>query len=161
MIRRMRAADLDAVGVLAGKLVRLHHAYDPQRFLRPVDPERGYARWFSTQLEDREVILLVATSPGEPAPLGYVYARMEPRSYNDLLDACARLHDVYVDERARRRGVGEALVRETFRIAAELGAPRVVLHTASQNEDAQRLFQRAGFRTTMLEMTSEISPSRT
>ena len=116
---------------------------------------------FSTQLEDREVILLVATSPGEPAPLGYVYARMEPRSYNDLLDACARLHDVYVDERARRRGVGEALVRETFRIAAELGAPRVVLHTASQNEDAQRLFQRAGFRTTMLEMTAEISPSRT
>ena len=37
------------------------------------------------------------------------------------------------------------------------GAPRVVLSTAERNEAAQRLFARAGFRRTMLEMTRELS----
>jgi len=163
----MTLADLPAVGVLAGRLVRAHHDYDPQRFMKPVDPERGYARWFATQLEENDTILLVAED--DEGIVGYVYARMEPRSYNDLLDACTKLHDIYVDERVRRRGVGEALLRETFRRAKEKGAPRVVLLTASQNEGAHRLFRRVGFRTTMLEMTCEldgagdatVNPSRT
>lgn len=150
----MTEADLSAVGILAGRLVRLHYAYDEKRFLQPVDPERGYARWFKSQLPRDEVILLVAEDAGEI--VGYAYARMEPRSYDELLEACTKLHDILVDERARGRGIGEALLRETFARAKAKGAPRVVLLTASQNEPAQRLFRRVGFRTTMLEMTREL-----
>jgi ribosomal protein S18 acetylase RimI-like enzyme len=150
----MTSADLPAVGILAGRLVRAHHDYDPLRFMKPVDPERGYARWFATQLDLVDTILLVAADDG--GIVGYVYARMEPRSYNELLDACTKLHDIYVDERVRGRGVGESLLRETFRRAKAKGAPRVVLLTASQNASAHRLFARVGFRTTMLEMTREI-----
>lgn len=150
----MAQADLSAVGILAGQLVRAHHAWDPARFMKPVDPERGYVRWFGKQLESEDAILLVAVD--EAGVAGYAYAEMEPRNYNDLLDACAKLHDILVDERARRRGVGEALLREVFRIAAEKGAPRVLLLTAAQNAAAHRLFQRVGFRTTMLEMTREL-----
>ena len=51
----MATADLAAVGVLAGKLVRMHHDWDRLRFLTPVDPEKGYQRWFGTQLEKAEV----------------------------------------------------------------------------------------------------------
>ena len=36
------------------------------------------------------------------------------------------------------------------------GAPRVVLWTAEQNDAAQRLFDRLGFRRTMIEMTREL-----
>jgi ribosomal protein S18 acetylase RimI-like enzyme len=36
-----------------------------------------------------------------------------------------------------------------------MGAPRVLLHTAVQNEQAQALFSKLGFRSTMLEMTRE------
>jgi ribosomal protein S18 acetylase RimI-like enzyme len=36
------------------------------------------------------------------------------------------------------------------------GAPRVVLWTAAENEPAQHLFQRLGFRSTMIEMTREM-----
>lgn len=156
----MTTSDLAAVGVLAGKLVRAHYDYDPARFMKPVDPERGYARWFGQRLASDEAVLLVAADREGIA--AYAYAEMEERSYNELLDACAKLHDIYVDERVRRRGVGEKLLREVFRIATEKGAPRVVLMTASQNEAAQRLFARVGFRTTMLEMTREleVSPTR-
>jgi ribosomal protein S18 acetylase RimI-like enzyme len=36
-----------------------------------------------------------------------------------------------------------------------LGAPRVLLHTASQNREGQALFAKLGFRSTMIEMTRE------
>lgn len=151
----MRKSDLEAVGILAGRLVRMHYAFDPARFMKPVDPERGYARWFATQLDAEDAIFLVAENDG--SVVGYVYARLEGRNYNELLEPCCKLHDIYVDELARRQGVGEALLLETFRRATEKGAPRVILHTAAQNEAAHRLFQRFGFRTTMLEMTRELS----
>jgi ribosomal protein S18 acetylase RimI-like enzyme len=149
----MTVQDLDEVGVLAGRLMRMHYAYDPDRFLQPIDPERGYVRWLRTQLDRDDVLLLVAC---QDRVVGYVYARMEPKSYDELRGACAKLHDIYVDEDVRRQGVGEALLDAVFRLTAERGAPRVVLLTAAQNEAAQRLFKRAGFRTTMLEMTREL-----
>jgi len=38
----------------------------------------------------------------------------------------------------------------------ELGAPRVLLFTADRNHGAQSMFDRAGFRRTMIEMTREL-----
>jgi len=151
----MTQADLARVGVLAGKLIRMHYAFDPRRFLAPVDPERGYARWMGTQLALEDVILLVAED--EAGVAGYAYARLEPRSWDELRDTCVKLHDIYVDERARKRGLGEALLREVFARSAAKGSPQVVLLTASQNVDAQRLFARVGFRTTMLEMSADLA----
>lgn len=153
-VRNMTAADLPAVGVLAGKLVRLHHEFDPLRYMMPEDPERGYMRFFGGELERDGAILLVAEE--DESVVGYAYACMEPRNLNELLDPCTKLHDIYVDERARHHGVGEALVRQVLREASARGAPRVLLLTAVQNERAQRLFERVGFRRTMLEMTCEL-----
>jgi ribosomal protein S18 acetylase RimI-like enzyme len=150
----MEAGDLDAVGKLAGRLVRLHHAFDPERFLDLPNPEAGYARYFASQLRSEDAVLLVAER--ERTIVAYVYACMEPRSYNELLDACGKIHDVYVDEGERRTGVGERILREAMRRLRDKGAPRIVLLTAVQNEGAQRLFGRLGFRTTMLEMTAEL-----
>jgi ribosomal protein S18 acetylase RimI-like enzyme len=150
----MVPADLEVVGRLAGKLVHLHHGFDPKRFIHLESPETGYARWLGQELKSEAVVLIVAELEGQVA--GYAYARRENRNYNDLLDAHGKLHDVYVDESARGRGAGEALVREALRRLAEKGAPRVVLSTAVQNEAAHRLFEKVGFRTTMLEMTAEL-----
>lgn len=153
-VRTMKPEDLDDVGRLAGRLVRLHHDFDPRRFIHLENPEPGYARWLGQELRNDAVVLIVAELEGKV--VGYVYAKKEGRNYNDLLDAHGKLHDVYVDETARGRGVGEALMRETLRRLAEKGAPRVVLSTAVQNEAAHRLFEKIGFRTTMLEMTAEL-----
>jgi len=50
---------------------------------------------------------------------------------------------------------GRALLDATLEALKAKGAPRVVLSTAERNESAQRLFARAGFRRTMIEMTRE------
>jgi len=153
-VRAMETRDLAMVGQLAGRLVNLHHAYDAQRFMHLPNAAQGYARYLGTVLDDASTIVIVAERAG--AVVGYVYARLEPRSYNDLIDAHGKLHDVYVDESARAMGIGEALVRETMRRMKERGAPRMILATAAQNEAAQRLFKRCGLRVTMLEMTVEL-----
>lgn len=162
-VRAMTRSDLESAGKLAGRLVRMHHSFDPQRFLDLANPEAGYTRYFASELQSDDVVLLVATNGSDV--VGYAYARMEPRSYNELRDACGALHDVLVDDSARGKGVGEALVREACRRLEAKGAPRVVLLTAVQNESAQRLFKKLGFRTTMLEMTREadepVNPPRT
>jgi ribosomal protein S18 acetylase RimI-like enzyme len=155
VIRALTPADLPAVAHLAAQLVRYHHALDPQRFLLVEPVEQGYARFFAAELEDPRAVLLAAVSGDADAIVGYAYGRFEPRDWNLLLDAHGALHDVLVAEEARGGGTGEALVRAMCARLEALGAPRVVLSTAVQNVTAQALFERVGFRKTMIEMTRE------
>lgn len=158
-VRPMREGDLPRVSVLAGQLVRLHHAWDSLRFLLPSAPEEGYARFFTSELDNAAAVLLVA-EPADGTVLGYAYARMEPVDYSSLLGPCGKLHDLFTDPGARRLGVGKALLRAAVDALAQRGAPRVVLSTAVQNDAAQALFVAAGFRPTMIELTLELGASR-
>jgi ribosomal protein S18 acetylase RimI-like enzyme len=57
----------------------------------------------------------------------------------------ARLENVVVDEPARGRGAGEALTRESVKLAQQLGASVIELNTNPRREVANRLYQRVGF----------------
>jgi ribosomal protein S18 acetylase RimI-like enzyme len=56
------------------------------------------------------------------------------------------VEDVVVDEASRGQGIGEALVKECLRLAAEQGARRVELHSGNYRQAAIRLYQRVGFK---------------
>jgi ribosomal protein S18 acetylase RimI-like enzyme len=150
IIRDMEAGDLDQVSVLAAQLVRQHHAFDARRFLLIEPVEQGY-RWFlDSQLSEDGVLLLVAELDGVIA--GYVYGALEERNWALLLDAHGAIHDVFVDQRFRRRGVAKRLM-EVAISRLEAQAEQVVLSSASPNVEAQALFRSLGFRNTMVEMT--------
>ncbi len=57
----------------------------------------------------------------------------------------ARIEDVVVDQAARGRGVGEALVKECVEVARGRGAGIVELQSARSREAANRLYPRLGF----------------
>jgi len=155
-IRRATRLDLPALGRMGALLMRTHYAFDQQRFLAPgTNAEDGYAWFLGEQLKDDvNVIVLVADLQGDV--VGYVYAGLEPISWKELRDACGFIHDIVVEERGRRKGVATALMDAAMAWLKEKGAPRVVLWTADQNEGAQQLFARMGFRRTMVEMTREL-----
>lgn len=151
IIRLAEPADLLRVAALAARLVRMHHEQDQDRFFLPDDVERGYAWWFSRELPRDEAVILVAVE-GEEI-VGYTYGTLEDRDWNMLLDRHGAIHDVYVDESARKAGIGKKLVEAIVDALEKKGAPRIVLGTMVQNERAQRVFRACGFRPTMLEMT--------
>ena len=135
--------------------MRTHYAFDPRRFLSPGrDPEAGYAWFLESQLKDDDVAVFVAERSGEV--IGYVYVGLEPKSWKELRDAAGFIHDVAVVEQGRRLGVARALIDAGTAWLRERGAPRVMLWTAAQNTGAQALFDKLGFRRTMIEMTKEL-----
>ena len=90
------------------------------------------------------------------AVIGYTYAGVEGNDYMSLRGPAGVLHDIVVDPAQRGHGVGRMLLDATIEALRKRGAPRVLLETAEKNEEAQRLFDRAGFRRTMIEMTREL-----
>jgi ribosomal protein S18 acetylase RimI-like enzyme len=154
LVRPAKPEDLPAVSRLAAELVRMHHRLDPPRFMLIEPVEDGYQWFFSREIKRKAARILVAEDQG--AIVGYAYATLEERNWNDLLDACGKLNDIYVDGSARRRGVARALVDATFAWFRERNAPRVVLLSAWQNPEAHAFFESLGFRKTMVEMTAEL-----
>jgi ribosomal protein S18 acetylase RimI-like enzyme len=154
-IRPATPADLPAIGHLGAMLVREHHEFDPKRFIAPMtNLEQGYASFIGKQLTARDTVVLVAEVGGEAA--GYVYATVEGFDFMALRGPAGAIQDIVVDPAHQRQGIGRKLIDAVNAELARRGVPRVVLSTAEQNGTAQRLFARAGFRRTMVEMTREL-----
>jgi ribosomal protein S18 acetylase RimI-like enzyme len=155
IIRRATSHDAAALGRLGALLVQTHHDFDPNRFI-PATPQTpaGYASFLQTQLDEPDVVVLVAAE-GEEV-VGYAYAGVEGRDYMSLRGPAGVLHDIVVRTDHRGRGVGRLLLDAVVEFLREHGSPQVVLSTAERNEPAQRLFASAGFRRTMIEMTREL-----
>jgi ribosomal protein S18 acetylase RimI-like enzyme len=154
-IRPAVAGDEEALGRLGALLVVEHHDFDPKRFLAPrTDMPETYGRFLGSQIGRPEKLVLVAERDG--AVVGYVFGGMEGFDYMALRGPAAVLYDLVVDPAHRREGIGSALLDAAFADLEQRGAPRVLLFTAFKNKGAQSLFERAGFRRTMIEMTREL-----
>lgn len=154
IVRRATSADLASLGRLGALLVQEHHDFDGPRFLAASNrtPD-DYASFLGSQLADPDVVVFVAD---HGMVIGYAYAALEGYDYMSLRGPAAVLHDLIVHPEHRGRGVGRLLLNATLLYLEARGAPRVVLSTAAQNVSAQRLFERMGFRRTMVEMTREL-----
>lgn len=158
-IRPASTRDLPALGRLGALLVRIHHDYDPKRFIAAgPQTEQGYASFLGTQLENPSAVVLAAERNGEV--IGYSYAGLEGRDYMALRGPAGALYDIVVDPAHRRKGIGRMLLEATLAALEVRGASQAVLSTAERNEPAQKLFTEAGFRRTMLEMTRELGERR-
>jgi ribosomal protein S18 acetylase RimI-like enzyme len=152
-IRKAEPRDFPALGRLGGELVRYHHALDPLRFMFLENPDVGYGAFLGREAKNAKAVVLTAARGDDV--LGYAYGTIEGRDWNALLDPHGVLQDIFVAPSARRSGVASRLVLAMCEKLKDLGAPRVLLHTATQNQEGQALFAKLGFRATMVEMTRE------
>jgi len=155
MVRTAVPDDEAPLGRLGAMLVVEHHDFDPRRFIAPIpDLAQRYGQFLLSQVAREGMLVLVAEREGEV--VGYAYAGMEGNDYMALRGPAGVLYDLVVDPAHRRQGIGSALMEAALDRLRELGAPRVLLFTADKNHGAQAMFDRAGFRRTMIEMTREL-----
>lgn len=156
VIREAIHADVDSIGRLGALLVRTHHDYDPTRFFAATSQTaRGYGSFLGSQIGQPRVVVLVAVV--DESVVGYAYAGAEGNDWMSLRGPAGVLHDLVVDPAHRGRGLGRMLLDAAVAALRTFGSRQMILFTAERNDAAQRLFARAGFRRTMVEMTLDTS----
>ncbi|HEX6366050.1 MAG TPA: GNAT family N-acetyltransferase [Agromyces sp.] len=121
----------------------------------------AYCSFYRTELDDAKALIVwkwirddddplqaVLAVDDEGTPVGLAHFRVVP----DTLQATCglQLDDLYVDERARGTGVGRALIEFVHARSLEVGTGGVTWITASDNTDAQRLYDQLATRTNWL-----------
>ena len=150
VIRRARAGDERRVAEFAIRLFDQHVEYDPERFSTFANVD-GAAKFYRSRFETPDSAVFVAEVENEI--IGFAYVERDPLNYAELLENGAWLHDIYVDEHARSEGVGKELIKAAAEAAKQMGAEKLLLTVAAKNSAAQKVFEKAGFRRTMMEMT--------
>lgn len=124
----LRAADRDAWESLA----RGYHEFYQERF-----PTETYERVWTRLRQAREIHALGAYD--RDRLVGIVHYLFHGHVWQE--DVCY-LQDLYVDENARGRGVGRALIAQVEREARGHGAFRVYWMTKHDNERARYLYDK-------------------
>lgn len=154
IVRRASYEDARTIADFAQKLVAQHQQYNPKRFAEIASKEQ-MATFYGSQTQAKDAAVLIAEFEGRI--IGFAYIKYEAKNYADLLVSAAWIHDLYVDETARGRKAGKFLLKEAVETARQLGAEKLMLTAAFQNERALEFFERNGFRTTMVEMMFDLT----
>jgi ribosomal protein S18 acetylase RimI-like enzyme len=102
-------------------------------------PEDSWRRGVERLLADDLTDVLLGGDP----PSGVAVLRYRHSLWQDALD-CS-LEDLYVEEPARRSGLGQQLVLAVLERAAARGCRRVELDVNEANEPAVALYEKLGF----------------
>ena len=139
-IRRLEAADDRELGALVDVLLDCVEGGASVSFMSPLTRERALAFWRSAASEAAAGNRALLVAEDAQGILGTVQVVMDlPENQPHRADVSKML----VHRRARRRGVGEALMRAAESTAREHGRTTLVLDTAS--DDARRLYERLGW----------------
>jgi ribosomal protein S18 acetylase RimI-like enzyme len=132
-VRRAAAADVDALAPLFDRYRQFYHQA----------PDLAGARAFlKERLEGGESIVFIAEKPREALGFTQLYPSFSSVSMARIFV----LNDLFVAEQARRQGVGEKLLQAAVQHARDAGAARLTLSTAVDNQPAQALYERTGWR---------------
>ena len=103
--------------------------------------DEAFASGIERLLADENTDFLLGDVGGPPA--GVCALRYRYGVWLDSLDCC--LEDLFVEDSARRHGLGEALVKTALERARERGCGRIELDVNEANAPALALYERLGF----------------
>jgi ribosomal protein S18 acetylase RimI-like enzyme len=159
-VRAATVSDVAAILPMVDAICAMHHEMDPARYDFLPDVVQRYQRWLPERAEDPRSVLLVgeagdsAAGPKELA--GFLVGTVERNIPIYRTTEFGFIHDVWVQPRARRSGLGGMLVDAAIANFATIGVKQVRLETAAANDAARALFARHGFRVAAEEMQREV-----
>jgi ribosomal protein S18 acetylase RimI-like enzyme len=139
-VRRLHTIDDAQIAGLADVLIDCVEGGASVSFMHPLPRDRALAFWrrVAQDVAAGERVLLVAEdAQGICGTVQLTLSQPENQPHR------ADLSKMLVHRRARRRGIGAALLRAAESAARECGKTLLVLDTAS--DDAERLYERVGW----------------
>jgi TetR/AcrR family transcriptional repressor of bet genes len=112
-----------------------------QFYDEPSDPKLARKFIGDNIRKERSVLFLALDNSGQA--LGFV--QLYPGWCSVTAAPLWTLYDLYVDEAARQRGVGRALMQQAQDMARKSKACRIDLETATDNYSAQALYEELGY----------------
>lgn len=100
-------------------------------------------RFIQERLDNNESIILVALLPDQVTAVGFTQLYPKYSSVRTVRNWI--LNDLYVEAAYRKQGVGTQLIQAARAFANENQAAFVELSTATDNDTAQRLYEKIGF----------------
>ena len=140
-IRRLDRLDDTEVAALAEVLVDAIDSGAGVSFLHPLEPEKACAFWRGVADDvaaGNRAVLVAEDETGIVGTVQLVLAQPENQPHR------ADLSKMLVHRRARRRGLGAALLEAAEQVARDCGKTLLVLDT-NTGSDAERLYSRMGW----------------
>lgn len=128
MLRRATPSDSFFIGKLAKEVFTIYGPY-----------EKILSGWFKSE---KGITTILACQDG--IKIGFAMLG-EPCSWYDLQDA-SELLGIAVEPEKQGKGIGRMLLRAIDITSADLGIKWLLLHTASGNLPARRLYEKTGYR---------------
>lgn len=141
-IRRGTSLDIPVLGQIATQCHQDSRFYFDPHFTRS-RCDALYQTWIEKSLNGYADAVFVAELDGEA--VGYLSCHL-PSPAEGQIGLLA------VGSNGRGKGLGQNLVRESFRWFSSKGALRVTVVTQARNVSAQRLYQGCGFRTQSMQL---------
>ncbi|WP_282154968.1 GNAT family N-acetyltransferase [Cytobacillus gottheilii] len=125
--------DLEGVSVLFNKY---------RLFYQQTSDLEGALAYIKERIDNMDSVIFVVKNDR-----GYAgFTQLYPTFSSVSMKRAWILNDLYVDEAARKQGIGEMLLQKAKDFAVETGAKSISLETASDNITAQRLYEKNGYK---------------
>jgi len=124
-------------------LEQLIPLFDGYRMFYKQDSNSEAARVFLIErLQKKDSVIFLATASDG---IGLGFTQLYPSFSSVSMQRLYILNDLFVSSEARKRGIGEALMKTAKQFAISEGAKGLTLETAIDNT-AQKLYQRLGWK---------------
>jgi ribosomal protein S18 acetylase RimI-like enzyme len=158
-IREYRSEDAAGVRQCIVELQDFERRVDER--LRPGESiARPFLEHILQQCAECAGTILVAEHAGLVVGFATILTKVPYRELDDPPGTYALLSDLVVREHARRKGIGEALLREAEHRTRRAAASVLRVGVLSGNHDAMRLYERVGFKPYLLTMEKRLGARR-
>lgn len=131
-IKQASIGDIDELAILFAQ----YRVFYQQSF----DAEAA-KQFLLERITNRESVILIAIDAGQIAGFTQLYPSFSSVSMRKIWI----LNDLFVSVDHRRKGIAQALINEVVEYCKKTGRKRVVLSTAYDNFNAQKLYEKLGF----------------
>jgi ribosomal protein S18 acetylase RimI-like enzyme len=124
-------------------LLPLFNGY--RKFYQQLTDEDGARAYLKARMNNDEAVIFLAVNPDDPNHnVGFVL--LYPTFDSVEMMSVWVLHDLFVDPGSRLHGIGRLLMNAAKDFCQKIGASRIDLATATDNKQAQALYESLGYK---------------